>query len=276
VLLAADVTRSLLVVHSAAIVAHLLANAHLGLAADGHDRRPPRGRVGVAGRARRHLADLQRDARPALPTFDDYLPQVLAAAGPGALRAYCSADGVASATEVLVDVEADRSDCNTCGHHCNDASNRKPCPRCGGLIRKICVYSHDSISLTDELTEIAAGFGPVRPWQEQWRRVEQRWDQVQATDGGTASGGIEAWRDAVLDFRVAVHHLHEHIGNDPNEPRVSLRTAVDWVHNDSDLKIAVAVSNTHKHHTHSRSPSTTVGWSSETLNTLASQRCGMA
>jgi hypothetical protein len=36
------------------------------------------------------LADLQRDARPALPTFNDYLPQVLAAAGPGALRAYRS------------------------------------------------------------------------------------------------------------------------------------------------------------------------------------------
>ncbi|GAA2364457.1 integrase [Dactylosporangium salmoneum] len=36
------------------------------------------------------LADLQHDARPALPTFDDYLPQVLAAAGPGALRAYRS------------------------------------------------------------------------------------------------------------------------------------------------------------------------------------------
>ena len=34
------------------------------------------------------LADLQRDARPALPTFDTYLPQVLAAAGPGSLRAY--------------------------------------------------------------------------------------------------------------------------------------------------------------------------------------------
>nr|BFE56496.1 hypothetical protein GCM10020063_010220 [Dactylosporangium thailandense] len=36
------------------------------------------------------LADLQRDARPAVPTFDKYLPQVLAAAGPGALRAYRS------------------------------------------------------------------------------------------------------------------------------------------------------------------------------------------
>ncbi|WP_327010645.1 tyrosine-type recombinase/integrase [Dactylosporangium sp. NBC_01737] len=36
------------------------------------------------------LADLQRDARPALPTFTDYLPLVLAAAGPGALRAYRS------------------------------------------------------------------------------------------------------------------------------------------------------------------------------------------
>ncbi len=36
------------------------------------------------------LADLQRDARPALPTFDEYLPRVLAAAGPGALRAYRS------------------------------------------------------------------------------------------------------------------------------------------------------------------------------------------
>ncbi|MEV4139863.1 site-specific integrase [Dactylosporangium sp. NPDC049742] len=36
------------------------------------------------------LADLQRDARPAVPTFDEYLPQVLAAAGPGALRAYRS------------------------------------------------------------------------------------------------------------------------------------------------------------------------------------------
>ncbi|GAB3853007.1 tyrosine-type recombinase/integrase [Dactylosporangium cerinum] len=36
------------------------------------------------------LADLQNDARPTLPTFDEYLPQVLAAAGPGALRAYRS------------------------------------------------------------------------------------------------------------------------------------------------------------------------------------------
>ncbi|WP_426503084.1 tyrosine-type recombinase/integrase [Dactylosporangium sp. McL0621] len=36
------------------------------------------------------LADLQHDARPALPTFTDYLPQVLAATGPGALRAYRS------------------------------------------------------------------------------------------------------------------------------------------------------------------------------------------
>ncbi|MGI5185563.1 tyrosine-type recombinase/integrase [Dactylosporangium sp. CA-152071] len=36
------------------------------------------------------LADLQRDARPAVPTFNEYLPQVLAAAGPGALRAYRS------------------------------------------------------------------------------------------------------------------------------------------------------------------------------------------
>ncbi|WP_260729022.1 site-specific integrase [Dactylosporangium roseum] len=36
------------------------------------------------------LADLQRDARPAVPTFDEYLPQVLAAAGPGALRVYRS------------------------------------------------------------------------------------------------------------------------------------------------------------------------------------------
>ena len=36
------------------------------------------------------LAELQRDARPALPTFTDCLPQVLVAAGPGALRAYRS------------------------------------------------------------------------------------------------------------------------------------------------------------------------------------------
>ncbi|GLL02155.1 tyrosine-type recombinase/integrase [Dactylosporangium matsuzakiense] len=36
------------------------------------------------------LADLQHHARPARPTFDAYLPQVLAAAGPGALRAYRS------------------------------------------------------------------------------------------------------------------------------------------------------------------------------------------
>ncbi|MBQ1037101.1 MULTISPECIES: hypothetical protein [Micromonospora] len=36
------------------------------------------------------LADLQRDARPALPTFTDYLPQVPAATGPGVLLAYCS------------------------------------------------------------------------------------------------------------------------------------------------------------------------------------------
>lgn len=36
------------------------------------------------------LTDLQHDARPALPTIDEYLPQVLAAAGPGALRAYRS------------------------------------------------------------------------------------------------------------------------------------------------------------------------------------------
>ncbi|MEV0569139.1 tyrosine-type recombinase/integrase [Dactylosporangium sp. NPDC050588] len=34
------------------------------------------------------LADLQHDARPALPTFTDYVPQVLSAAGPGALHAY--------------------------------------------------------------------------------------------------------------------------------------------------------------------------------------------
>ncbi|MDG6108695.1 hypothetical protein Daura_30325 [Dactylosporangium aurantiacum] len=32
------------------------------------------------------LADLRRDARPAVPTFDEYLPQVLAAAGPTAHR----------------------------------------------------------------------------------------------------------------------------------------------------------------------------------------------
>src|SRR5258706_14876170 len=36
------------------------------------------------------LADLQQDARPRAPTFAAYLPQVLAAAGPGALRAYSS------------------------------------------------------------------------------------------------------------------------------------------------------------------------------------------
>src|SRR5258706_11949977 len=36
------------------------------------------------------LADLQHDARPPLPTFDEYLPQVLAAASPGALRTYHS------------------------------------------------------------------------------------------------------------------------------------------------------------------------------------------
>jgi integrase len=36
------------------------------------------------------LADLQHDARPARPTFDAYLPQVLAAAGPGAMRTYRS------------------------------------------------------------------------------------------------------------------------------------------------------------------------------------------
>nr|BFE56515.1 hypothetical protein GCM10020063_010410 [Dactylosporangium thailandense] len=36
------------------------------------------------------VADLQRCAQPARPTFDAYLPQVLAAAGPGALRAYRS------------------------------------------------------------------------------------------------------------------------------------------------------------------------------------------
>ncbi|WP_432838541.1 tyrosine-type recombinase/integrase [Dactylosporangium sp. CA-092794] len=36
------------------------------------------------------LADLQRSAQPPRPAFDAYLPQVLAAAGPGALRAYRS------------------------------------------------------------------------------------------------------------------------------------------------------------------------------------------
>ena len=36
------------------------------------------------------LADLQRDARPPMPTCTGYLPQVLAAAGPGTLRAYRS------------------------------------------------------------------------------------------------------------------------------------------------------------------------------------------
>src|SRR5258706_6004224 len=36
------------------------------------------------------LADLQHDAQPARPTFDEYLPQVLATAGPGALRTYRS------------------------------------------------------------------------------------------------------------------------------------------------------------------------------------------
>jgi hypothetical protein len=36
------------------------------------------------------VADLQREERPPVPTLAEYLPQVMAAAGPGARRTYGS------------------------------------------------------------------------------------------------------------------------------------------------------------------------------------------
>ncbi len=54
-----------------------------------------------------------------------------------------------------------------------------------------------------------------RGWQGHWARVERRLEDVRDVYAGTPSGGTDAALDNVLSFFEVIHHLKDHLGNDP-------------------------------------------------------------
>lgn len=137
--------------------------------------------------------------------------------------------------------------CSDCGRDLNDDAERLPCPDCGALRRTTHVAVSDVLNVTDSVSYTLKYGG--RAWQEVWRRLVRAHAHIVAIYDGT-SGATEStddWRDAVVDFVVACHHLADWLNKDPSVGPGPRSAVWGYVRADPDLSLAQDFSNSQKH-----------------------------
>jgi hypothetical protein len=92
-------------------------------------------------------------------------------------------------------------------------------------------------------------------WEAQWARVQRRLDRVRDVYAGTPSGGTDAALDEVLSFFEAIHHLKDHLGNDP-ATKVTLKDGDALIDSSTPLKLSADLANGSKHLVLNRKPRT--------------------
>ncbi|TQS45588.1 hypothetical protein [Cryptosporangium phraense] len=122
-----------------------------------------------------------------------------------------------------------------------------PCPQCGGGRRDATVYGSVVMAASAVLTATASvGYHPGRPWQQKWRDTQSDLRQLEAVYAGPGVNN-ETMRRYVEAFFKDCQELADwltHGGGSSN--------AMDFVHEDADLRLCDGMAQTTKHHTRVR------------------------
>jgi hypothetical protein len=138
--------------------------------------------------------------------------------------------------------------CTECGVSLTGAPFDQPCATCGSDCKTVHIFATDTGTIS-AFEEAEVEYEVGRTWVEQWGRIERHYLKLQDIYGGAENGEPSAWKAVMGDFAVAVHHLAEWLDRDTAVPPTVGASALQYVHSDPSLSLAVAVSNSYKHHT---------------------------
>jgi len=108
--------------------------------------------------------------------------------------------------------------CSNCGSDRSGVGEGKPCPECGSVDRTVAVSLTAELKATAMAPTLGIGYDKQRPWQEQWRSVLRRREELARCYSGDNDDSREDWRDVPRDFCKDCWHLKDHLKTDPAVP----------------------------------------------------------
>jgi hypothetical protein len=142
------------------------------------------------------------------------------------------------------------STCNNCGADRTGVPAGEPCPACGSVNRTVTVGLTANVIASAGDLELGVGYNKDRPWQELWRSVLRRQEELARCYEGTAGPQADP-KDVSIDFCKDCWHLKDHLKTDgavPEAVQNKVEARANNRHQDGPAtRLAGHVANTAKH-----------------------------